>query len=287
MQLEALRLCDAFDLVPLRAGDQADRSVFGDASAGPMPHPNTFQQAGLMKIAFGEIGKGSHSRVGIVSIDGCRRAQEALETVAGVFDRVYAQKAIEFRDSIYLNPAKALLVMRHFDATPMYLKYGAEAGALQNDGRYFVPCEYTDTDGVTLMRWKTVSLQEYKRLYPRRQCNAGVLDVMAQETKVVAASLDSGPTYSADLAKAAVASYRERSRDMILPPRIITRNNSSTTFQAVNLSDEAWTVKRIVSRTNIAGALTRQARRKGEDLLVTRFHLFRPRSPPWAWLWCH
>ena len=137
VQDEASRLCDGFNLLPLRAGDMADKAVFGlTPTHAAWTHANTFQAEGLLKVGFGKIGKGARRTKGQVDICGTHRNAEALETVAGIFDKVYVQKSVDFKNSLYLNPASALLLMRHFDSTPLYLKYGPTQSPTQCQAGY-------------------------------------------------------------------------------------------------------------------------------------------------------
>eukprot|EP00974_Lingulodinium_polyedra_P086257 8356264-Lingulodinium_polyedra.AAC.1 len=49
------RLADAYDTFPMRQGDLAQRA---DAASSSWTHGNTYAAAGLIRQAFGEIGKG-------------------------------------------------------------------------------------------------------------------------------------------------------------------------------------------------------------------------------------
>ena len=107
-------------LLPLRAGDHADKTVFNvpDDTSTSWTHGNTYQPFALMKGAFAELGKGMRSHNGEVSFDSSRRKQEMLETTCGLFSQVYAKASAQFVQDIRASNPSALLLLRHFDSTP-------------------------------------------------------------------------------------------------------------------------------------------------------------------------
>ena len=223
-----MRLASAWDLVPLRNGDLADSQVLtGKKDGGAQGHANTYQASSVMKLAYSEIGKGLRTARGEQGIDGCRRLQEVLLTTAAVHDRVYVGKTSEYASHIAMTRPDSLLLMRHFDSTPLYLHYGQLAPQIQRQGRYFVP----DGEG----RWKTVGYDNYQKAYPRRKCLAGVVEVFAQQMTVVSSTVgDDGEAHSLEEVQALFRNYKEDKRELIVPPRVITSTGSSTCFEAVN-----------------------------------------------------
>ena len=193
-----------------------------------------------MKIAYAEIGKGLRTVRGEQGIDICRRTQEALVTTAALHDRVCSGKTLEFKEGISASPPSALLLLRHFDATPLYLKYGLIASEIQREGRYFVPEEYVDQYGVRLVRWKPGNHQTYQQTFPRCRCLLVSWRFLlsrfqwSQHALVVVFPNDSLP------ANKVFQEYREDFRHLITPPRIVARGTSGCTFTAVSAADSAW-----------------------------------------------
>ena len=72
------RLADAYDTIPMRQGDLAQRP---DAARSAWAHGNTYTAAGLIRQAFGEIGKGGWPRKGAVGIASGHRRLESLCSV--------------------------------------------------------------------------------------------------------------------------------------------------------------------------------------------------------------
>ena len=71
------RLADAWDLLPLRAGDKAIR----EERSPHWTHPNTYELEGLVRNAFREVGGGISSARGEVAFDQSRHQLEVVAVI--------------------------------------------------------------------------------------------------------------------------------------------------------------------------------------------------------------
>ena len=122
-------MADAWDHVPLRHGGVFDRSAFSTArQEEARAHSNTYRPVGVIKTAYQQLGKTVGIKRGKVDVAGSRHLFENLVTTAGIQHQVYHHRserlAVVLREQSLRKDISGMYFRRHFDGTPLFLRYG-------------------------------------------------------------------------------------------------------------------------------------------------------------------
>ena len=186
------KLADGFDMMVWRHGDTVDRGKKTSAEPKQWCHANTLTAQGLIQGAVQEIGKGAQAHTAEVGVSSTRRRLEVLTTASSMCWRLLKQGACKARDSIMnmaqpTEKARAVVVSRHLDTTPIFMRFGALEPTIAPHARYFVPVEEmvtTNGQQYKSIRWKTVSFEEYRGTNVHKPCHSGVLEVLGSTLAV-------------------------------------------------------------------------------------------------------
>ena len=75
---------------------------------------------------------------------------------------------------------------RHFDGTPIYLRFGELQSTVARQARYLKEVQREDpSTGITYPAWTTISFTQYMHENPKAVCSAGVLDIHGQHGRKV------------------------------------------------------------------------------------------------------
>jgi hypothetical protein len=78
------------------------------------------------------------------------------------------------------------MVCRHFDGTPIYLRFGELQSTVARQARYLKEVQREDPfTGITYPAWTTISFKQYMQENPKAACSAGVLDIHGQHGRKV------------------------------------------------------------------------------------------------------
>ena len=159
----------------VRHGDLVDR---GQPRLGrTRVHANTYTVEAAIRMGFREVGKMSAPARGEVAIDDCRRKKDVLLFLAAATNRLFNDRAREWVRAIQAGTdeaPQALYHRRHFDTTPLYLKYGDLQDKVEPFGRQLVAVvDRFPESGAESLRWTTVSHSKFQELHGRRACPGG------------------------------------------------------------------------------------------------------------------
>ena len=180
------------------------------------------------------------SLAGEVSISSTRRRLESLVGTAAMSWKLMRDAALQLREhrTRTVSPnlkERSVVLTRHFDATPVFLRFGQLERLVQPYARYFIPVEeWLDVNGIQTrtMRWKLVTLQEYRKHDSRKPSHSGVLEILAQSTMVSSARYDSQWDWQ--------DSFQVVREEMKIPPRIMQDSSGSTTFRCLETCGDSW-----------------------------------------------
>ena len=193
--------------------------------------------AGVIKEAYSQIGKHVGSTDG--DIRGSRRRLENLVTTATIQNDISSKRseslAIRLITAASQDQVHGVYLRRHFDGTPLFLRFGQLEHALQDCCRYLVPYNHSDeSTGIEYTRWKTVSRDELDALgaeatvAKRLSRVGGVVEVFGQHSTLFSVSAKSDVTGSP-----LWDTYREATQPLLIEPKIIKRNTASCAFAAL------------------------------------------------------
>ena len=215
-----------------------DRGIVERHETGKVwTHSNTTIFQAWLKGAFCELGKGTTlTGKGVNGIDGTRRGLNGLVGVAALTHRVlsskvqayYSKLRTQIATPIAMDPARktdAIVVNRHFDATPVLVRLGQFKERLQAQARYLKLLPPDTDDGYS--RWKLVSFAEWKKENPRAITpGLGVLEILAHQGTVTCG----GHTHQPE------ELWRE-TQEFTFPPQVVAQTDASCTFSALG---KAW-----------------------------------------------
>ena len=180
-----MRLANAWDMMPRRHGDLADRPRGDDEKR--WTHANTHTMAGWIRGAFRELSKGAASVKGKVSIDSTRHALEGLSSVASCVSKLYRQGAEFLKRDLEMKskPRSELMMLglvhsRHFDASPMLLRSGNLKERLSPMAKYLKKVEPPSPGRA--VEWKLLDYKTWRQENPTlRTPDMGVLEVSSED----------------------------------------------------------------------------------------------------------
>ena len=190
----------------LRAGDRIAISNNERKQCEGVPvHSNRWDIDGLLRLAFKSVGKDSTVRVGV---GGTTHSAAAIASVAGIATSAQTQRMQAALSS--LGPGAGLVITRHYDTTPMRLRFGSFYSTLAPHARYLVP------DPMRAGKWKAVPSHAFRTLSNKAMPKAGVLEVMAS---TVGLHWQEGKTF--------------HSKQLHCPPCILARASASCIYRAL------------------------------------------------------
>ena len=242
------QLADGFDTFIRRHGDKADRSVLShEPREQQCAHANTTTVGGLIRGAFEELGKGSVARAGEVAVDGGRRKLESLLSVASMVRRLFRRGSAQLYTRLYNAVAESemsrgIVIERHFDSTPVFLRFGSLQGEVSQKARYLqLVTEEVHVAGNSYerQRWKAIPYEEYRKLHPKASCHSGVVEVLGKTIDI------SNVTFCDSDAGNWEDTYNVSKTRLILPPSIVESTSGSCTLRAMQLADPSWSYDRV------------------------------------------
>jgi len=237
------------------SGQVAQDPVGGQTQERSWAHANTFDIAAATKSAFSQIGKACRVVAGAVGFDSTRRSLETLVNVAAVICLLVGKGMLKVFHGLTENDRRdihAVCIGRHFDSTPMLLRYGSYQNDLFKVARYLRRVDPPENEPFRPPRWLLIQYDEWKKDHPHaRRPESGVLEVLAQQCYLSWGGFR-GSDADPDL-------LWRCSQECVAPPMLIDHSNASTTFSAV---ERAW------SPFDLAGIHTLAASLSSEDGVV-------------------
>ena len=200
--------------------------------------------SGVIKEAFKQLGRSVGTQKGEQSIDGSRHKAETLMTSAAVASQLFRTKsealALELLGQVSQGRLhRGLYLRRHYDGSPIYVKYGDLQGSLEEHSRHYMPYKHEDRYGVQHVRWKLVDKEEAKQNMVHSR-HGGVVEAFAQHACLFTATVNNdGFTGAPNW-----LTYRERSQPMLQTPKLLTRGTASAAFKALNQGN-VWSLNRM------------------------------------------
>ena len=245
-------LKECWNRIPRRYGDEAiELGADGKEVANQSwAHGNTYSMKSTVKAAFCEIGSGTRHSTGAVSIDSNRRGLVDIVNTACLAARLMQEFAYSIYDKIRGPPGDdasnsevGVCVVRNFDGTPGFFRFGSLASRLLKHSRQLIKVEPEDENRYAY--WKTVSYEEYKRRYPRSNPEMGILEILATKAEV------SWGTMGQD---ANGRPFPETDRqEFISPPQVIQKANASTCLSAIDTAPKAYYLQQIKDLSKCMG----------------------------------
>ena len=146
--------------------------------------------AGCIKSVINEIGKGARHVDGHVSFDSSRSGLQDILNISSLTWRCFQAAAKKVHDNLRSGSTKAVVATRHFDSSPVMMKFGKMARLLMEHARYLenVPPPPDRPDGYGTV--KLVSYAEYRKEFPRTSPEMGVVELLAMELDIAWATFD-------------------------------------------------------------------------------------------------
>ena len=175
-------LAAVWDSIVLRDGD---KTTLGESSN---LHPNRWGTIPFLRVSWGDLGKNRCARgqgSGCVGIEETHRGSEALGLLAMFWHELEKSKASELLDvdatgADALSNAGACLIQRHYDCTPLFVRFGVLQDLLETHARYVI----RTTDDRGFERWEVVTHEAYRKQYPRAATTKGVVELLGQSARL-------------------------------------------------------------------------------------------------------
>lgn len=214
------RLANFWNARVLRHGDRA-----GTPTSDMRCHPNTYEITGVLNSAVREIGKGYASIKGAVGIDSNRHKLEMLTLVAALAKRLFDRASAYFKSALTSEGSEckntSLTVIRHYDATPVLVRFGRLQDNLVRNARYLKKLE---PEPGRPARWTTQSYADYRLEYPNSSPTMGIVQVLGQKARVCSITYD--PANVMETAQTTVQHFMSG-------PRAMADGKATTTYDAL------------------------------------------------------
>ncbi len=164
----------------LRVGDTI---VTDDRATGSQQaHANAWATSGVLRTAFGSVGKGCIASSGV---DGTKNTLDCISGVAAAAVLCQIEKVEAHLVSLQEGGSESHIVGRYYDATPMRLSFQRPElrQLLMPLARYLLKDEISG-------RWKTVPFEVYSKVHPHSKLKCGVLEVFAQQATITSTNAD-------------------------------------------------------------------------------------------------
>ena len=229
---DSAALRDAWNLIPRRHGD-----LVGPCTKGMWTHPNTVTVQNLIKSAFKEIGKGVHTLRGEVAVDSSSRGLDDVIAVAGVARRVFETGGQNLYDELKSSRPLGIALMRNYDGTPIFAKFGKMGATLARHARYPKKVEPVAGQPGQYARWTTVSYAEYCKDHPRRSPEMGVVELFGAQMELAVGESTDGVVR----------------QNFLIPPHVLQNGKSSTMYSALDSMCKPLSVANLIEVSKVVG----------------------------------
>ena len=201
--------------VVLRAGDRVAVGQVRRRGSAKFKHPNQWDMNAILAIAYSNIGKSapvsSMFRVGDVRGAHGGSIMQAMTAVAGLTQALQTRELSKVLQNIKADAetSRCLVLLSHYDATPMKCAFGVQASELVPIARFF---HWDETNN----RWEALRAEKFRAIAQRGLPNRGVLEVFQQRMEVCWATRKG-----------------VHQQNYLVPPRILPDQRASAVMAAV------------------------------------------------------
>jgi hypothetical protein len=201
--------------VVLRAGDRVAVGQVRRRGSAKFKHPNQWDMDAILAIAYSNIGKSapvsSMFRVGDVRRAHGGSIMQAMTAVAGLTQALQTRELSKVLQNIKADAetSRCLVLLSHYDATPMKCAFGVQASELVPIARFF---HWDETNN----RWEALRAEKFRAIAQRGLSIRGVLEVFQQRMEVCWATRKG-----------------VHQQNYLVPPRILPDQRASAVMAAV------------------------------------------------------